>query len=147
MFKNQIHPSNWVNDAPVSNPKTLFNRSPTSCKQLITTSPDPPQKLTPPAFRRFYLTEVSTDASSCDSAFFEAWKKVAPSLQTWIHQQVVEVSTSKTGKHSHAKCHSVTIDIFNGRKHDDIVPSSDNCDVHHIRRADYCLLIFLRMDL
>merc|ERR1712195_133781 len=30
--------------------------------------------------------------------------------------KVVDVSTSKTGKHGHAKCHFVTIDIFTGKK-------------------------------
>ncbi|KAG6510367.1 hypothetical protein ZIOFF_028377 [Zingiber officinale] len=46
--------------------------------------------------------------------------------------KVVEVSTSKTGKHGHAKCHFVGIDIFNAKKLEDIVP--------HVTRTDYQLI-------
>jgi hypothetical protein len=43
--------------------------------------------------------------------------------------QVVDVSTSKTGKHGHAKCHFVALDIFTSRKMEELVPSSHNLEV------------------
>lgn len=54
--------------------------------------------------------------------------------------QVVDVSTSKTGKHGHAKCHFVAIDIFTGKKYEDLTPSSHNCEVPNISRKEYTVL-------
>jgi len=54
--------------------------------------------------------------------------------------RVVETSTSKTGKHGHAKMHIVAIDIFNGKKYEELVPTSHNVAVPEVERKDYSLL-------
>ena len=53
---------------------------------------------------------------------------------------MVEVSTSKTRKHGHAKCHFVASDIFNGKKLEDIVSYSHNCDVPHVNHIYFQLI-------
>jgi translation initiation factor 5A len=54
--------------------------------------------------------------------------------------KVVDVSTSKTGKHGHAKCHFVAVDIFTSKKVEDLQPSSHNCDVPVVNRVEYQLI-------
>ena len=45
------------------------------------------------------------------------------------------MSTSKTGKHGHAKCHFVALDIFTGKKLEDLQPSSHNSEARLLHHA------------
>jgi translation initiation factor 5A len=54
--------------------------------------------------------------------------------------KVSAVSTSKTGKHGSAKCNFTAIDIFTGKKYEDVCPSTQNVQVPNVIRTDYSLM-------
>jgi len=50
--------------------------------------------------------------------------------------KVSDVSTSKTGKHGHAKCHFVAIDIFTGKKMEDLVPAGHTTMIPFVKKEE-----------
>eukprot|EP01064_Diplonema_japonicum_P022810 TRINITY_DN3300_c0_g1_i5.p1 TRINITY_DN3300_c0_g1~~TRINITY_DN3300_c0_g1_i5.p1 ORF type:complete len:156 (+),score=56.90 TRINITY_DN3300_c0_g1_i5:62-529(+) len=54
--------------------------------------------------------------------------------------KIIEYTTSKTGKHGHAKAHIVAIDIFTSKKLEEICPTSHNMFAPNVTRAEYSLI-------
>ncbi|KAJ2356519.1 translation initiation factor eIF5A [Coemansia erecta] len=54
--------------------------------------------------------------------------------------KIIDMSTSKTGKHGHAKVNLTATDIFTNKKLEDLSPSTHNMDVPHVIRKEYTLL-------
>ena len=54
--------------------------------------------------------------------------------------KIMEITTSKTGKHGHAKANMTGIDIFNGRKYQDACPVSHNKESPNIVRTEWTVM-------
>merc|ERR1711972_15872 len=54
--------------------------------------------------------------------------------------KVAEITTSKTGKHGHAKAHIVALDIFTSKKYEDLCPTSHNMSIPFVKKTEYQVL-------
>merc|ERR1712115_731712 len=54
--------------------------------------------------------------------------------------KVAEATTSKTGKHGHAKAHIVALDIFTSKKYEDLCPTSHNMNIPFVKRTEFQVL-------
>jgi translation initiation factor 5A len=84
----------------------------------------------------------SADAGSSDTIPMEAGQIRKGGLIMIKGQpcKVSEVSTSKTGKHGHAKCNFIAYQIFNNKKYEDMIPSTHGTTVPIVTRTEYSLL-------
>ena len=90
---------------------------------------------------------MSDDFDQVDSGASQTFPAQCSSLRKGGHVvingfpcKIVDMSTSKTGKHGHAKIHMVGIDIFTGKKYEDLCPSTHNMNVPNVKRIDYQLI-------
>ena len=84
-------------------------------------------------------TFESTDAGASETYPMEAGqiRKSGHIMIKGNPCKVIDVSTSKTGKHGHAKCHFVAIDIFTGKKMEDLVPAGHTTSVPFVKKEEY----------
>jgi len=84
-------------------------------------------------------TFESQDAGAADSYPIEAGqiRKGGTIMIKGRPCKVSDVTSSKTGKHGHAKCHFVAIDIFNGKKVEDLVPASHTTYAPFVKKTEY----------
>ena len=54
--------------------------------------------------------------------------------------KVMEIATSKTGKHGHAKANITGVDIFNGKKYQDVCPVSHSKEAPNIKREEWTIM-------
>ena len=102
-------------------------------------------------WNRYFAQTMSDDEGqtfeSTDAGSSHTYPQQAGELRKGSHVmikghpcKVAEVTTSKTGKHGHAKAHIVALDIFTAKKYEDLCPTSHNVSVPFVKRVEYQVL-------
>merc|ERR1719460_442916 len=93
------------------------------------------------------VADEEHDFSSGDAGGSHTYPMQAGELRKGSHVmikgkpcKVAEVTSSKTGKHGHAKCHIVALDIFTQKKYEDLCPCSHNIEVPFVKRIELQVL-------
>ena len=54
--------------------------------------------------------------------------------------KIIEITTSKTGKHGHAKANITALDIFTNKKYEEVAPTSHNLEQPLVKREELQLI-------
>lgn len=54
--------------------------------------------------------------------------------------KIMHMATSKPGKHGHAKIHLIGFDVFDGKKYEEICPSTHKINCPRVEKIGYILL-------
>jgi len=54
--------------------------------------------------------------------------------------KVTSITTSKAGKHGHAKAVIVGTDIFTDKKYEDMCPTSHNMMIPHVSKSEFAVM-------
>merc|ERR1719401_3090090 len=91
--------------------------------------------------------EADEEFDTADAGSSQTYPQQAGEIKKGSHLMIkgrpckcIEVSTSKTGKHGHAKAHIVALDIFTSKKYEDLCPTSHNLEVPFVKRTEYQVL-------
>merc|ERR1711991_946754 len=89
------------------------------------------------------LTMSDDEFAAADAGSADTFPKQCSALRKGGHVvikdrpcKIVDMSTSKTGKHGHAKVHLIALDIFTGKKLEELCPSSHNMNVPIVKRDE-----------
>ena len=90
------------------------------------------------------MSDDNTEFDTADAGSSHTYPMQAGDLRKGGHVMIkgnackcVDLSSSKTGKHGHAKVHIVAIDIFTGKKMEDLCPASHNVSVPFVTNTEY----------